>query len=71
MKKLNFEISEDLDFISKASNIDWSILVEKIIKSKIEEISKLKEVVSKSKLTDEDVKEFTDKINSSLSQKYL
>ena len=71
MTKLNFEIPKDLEFIKQVPDVDWSILIGKIVKSKLDNISRLKRVVSKSKLTGKDVDEFSDKINISLSKRYL
>ena len=69
--EVKIEIPNELEFIKQAPNIDWSILVGKLIKSKLDRIARLSRTVSKSKLTESDVEELTDKINSSLSQKYL
>ena len=71
MAKLNFEIPKDLEFIRQVPNIDWSILISRLVKSKLDRIARLKKIVGKSKLTEEDVEEFSSKINTSLSQRYL
>ncbi len=68
--EIKIKIPEELAFIKQTPNIDWSILVNKIIKSKLSEIVLLKKGLAKSKLTEEDVEEFTDEINTSLSQRY-
>jgi len=69
--EIKVEIPEELVFIKQTPNIDWSILVSKLIKSKLNEIAELQRGLSKSKFTEEDVEEFTDKINESLSKRYL
>lgn len=71
MAELTFEIPEDLEFMKKVSGIEWSLLFNKLLRSELEEIARLKRIVSKSKLTEKDVEEFSDKINDSLSQRYL
>ena len=71
MAELTIKIPDELGFIKQASNIDWSILVNKLVVSKLDEIARLKKIVSKSKLTKKDVDELSDKINTSLSQRYL
>jgi len=71
MTEIRFEIPEELGFIKQIPNIDWSILFNKFIRFRLEEIAKLKRGLSKSKLTEEDVEEFSDKINEALSKKYL
>lgn len=68
MTEIRFEIPEELGFIKQVPNIDWSILFNKFIKSKLEEIAELKRGLSKSKLTEENVEEFSDKINEALSK---
>ena len=71
MAELVFEIPEDLEFMKRVSNIDWSLLFNKLLRPELEEIARLKRIVSKSKLAEKDVEEFSDKINASLSQRYL
>jgi hypothetical protein len=71
MSELKIKIPEEIGFFKQVSDIDWSIVVSKLIKSKLGEISRLKKALSKSKFSESDVKEFSDKINSSLSQRYL
>ena len=71
MSELNLEIPEDLEFIKKMPKIDWSLLVSKIIESKLNKISEMKKNLSKSALTEKDVEELSDNINESLSKKYI
>ncbi len=71
MSELNLEIPEDLEFIKKMPKIDWSLLVSKIIESKLKKISEMKKNLSKSALTEKDVEELSDNINKSLSKKYI
>ncbi len=68
--EIKIEIPEELAFMKQTPNIDWSILVGKLIKSKLNRIARLNRIISKSKLTEQDVEELTDKINTSLSQRY-
>ncbi len=68
--EIKIEIPDELTFIKQIPNIDWSILVGKLIKSKLEEIRQLQAGLSESKLTEEDVQEFSDKINTSLLRRY-
>ena len=65
------KIPEELMFVKQISNIDWSVLVSKIIGLKLEEIMQLQKGLSKSGLSEEDVQEFSDKINDSLAKRYL
>ena len=71
MAELKIKIPEELGFFKQVSDIDWSIVVSKLIRFKLEEMARLKRGLSKSKFSESDVKEFSDKINTSLSQRYL
>ena len=71
MEELIIKISPKLKFIKDVPNIDWPILVNKIISSKLERVFRFQEIISKSKLTEEDVEELSDKINESLSKRYI
>ena len=71
MEELIIKISPKLKFIKDVPNIDWSILVNKIISSKLERVFRFQEIISKSKLTEEDVEELSDNINKSLSKRYI
>ena len=71
MEEICIKIPEELKFVGQTSKIDWSILVSKVIKLKLDKMVRLQKIVNKSELSEKDVEEFSDKINSSLSQKYL
>ncbi len=71
MEEIRIKLPEELKFFKQLPNIEWSILVSKLIRSKLEELASLERGLSKSKLTEKDVEEFSDKINESLSKRYL
>ena len=71
MEEIRIKIPPEVEFVKQVPNIEWSILVSKLIRSKFEELSKLKKGLSKSKFTEGDVEKFSDKINESLSKRYL
>ena len=71
MTELRIKVPEDLEFMKQISDIDWSILFNKFIRSELSKIERLKKGLSKSELTETDVEELTDKINESLSKRYL
>ena len=50
--------------------VNWSIVVRKLIKQKLERLLELKSIVSKSKLTELDVSELAEKVDKSLSQRF-
>jgi hypothetical protein len=70
MAEICIKIPEDLEFLKNVPKVDWSILLNEMIKSKLEEISRLKKIVSKSKLTQKDVEELSDKVNTALAKRF-
>jgi len=71
MEDIVIKIPEELNFVKQVPKIDWSILVSRLIKSKIDKITRMKKIVSKSQLTEKDIEDLSERINASLSQKYL
>ena len=71
MARINIEISDDLEFVKKIPSINWTVLVNKIIKAKLKEIEEIKRIVSKSKLTEKDVEEISDEVNKWASKHYM
>ena len=71
MAEICIKIPEDLEFLKNIPNIEWNILLNGLIKSKLDEVSRFKKIVSKSKLTEKDVEELSDKINESLSKRFI
>jgi len=70
MAELKIKIPEEIGFFKQVSDIDWSILASKLIKSKLDRISEVQRIVAKSKLTEDDVEEISDEINISLAKRY-
>lgn len=72
MAEIKVKIPDELETsIKSVPNIDWSILASKLIKSKLDRAVRFQKIVAKSKLTERDVEELSDKINESLSKRYL
>lgn len=57
--------------MNQLDEINWSAVARKAFEQKVEEVQFLKELVSKSKLTQKDADELAKKINSAVSQRYL
>ena len=70
MEKITLEIPEGLEFIRNISSVVLTAALLKILREKAKEIKEIDEIVSKSKLTEKDVEELTDKINSSAAKHY-
>ncbi|MBU1252579.1 MAG: hypothetical protein KJ905_02420 [Nanoarchaeota archaeon] len=71
MEEIRIKIPPEMKFIGRVPDIDWSVLFNKFVKAKIEEINRLKKGLLASKLTKKDVEYFSDEINKSLAEKYL
>ncbi|MEX0920299.1 MAG: hypothetical protein WDZ69_01810 [Candidatus Pacearchaeota archaeon] len=71
MEEIKIKIPHEIEFIKEVPDIEWSILASKLIRSKLDKIARMQKIVSKSKLTEKDVGEFSDKINEALSKRYL
>ncbi len=72
MVEITIDIPEDLKENLKKSNIDASVLIKMVIKQLLEEIKnkqdlqRAKEIVSKSKLSEKDAEELSNKIKRSM-----
>ena len=70
MAELKVEIPEELKQEMDEFKVDWSLVARKLIKQKLDKLLELKAVVSKSKLTEEDVAELSERIDKSLAQRF-
>jgi len=64
MVQITIDLPEELGFMRKVPSIAWTIAVSKVMQSKIEETSRFLRIVSKSKASEKDVEELTERINS-------
>jgi hypothetical protein len=71
MEEIRIKIPREVEFVKQVPDIEWSILASKLVKSKLDKIVRLQRIVAKSKFTEKDVEEFSDKINEALSKRYL
>ena len=71
MGEIKVEIPEELrEEMKELPNVNWQLVVRRTLKRELEEILELKRIISKSKLTGEDVEELSDKINESLAKRF-
>jgi hypothetical protein len=70
MAELIVNIPEELKRKMESFKIDWSAFTRDLLKKKVDELSELKFIVSKSKLTEEDALELGGKVNKSLAKKF-
>ena len=72
MGELRVEIPEELrEEMKELPNVNWQLVVRRTLKRELEEILELKRIISKSKLTKEDVEELSDEINESLAKRFI
>ena len=62
------EVEEEIRNISKKT---LSLIVNKLVKEELEDMVRLKKIISKSKMTERGVKELADKIDEAVSKKFL
>ena len=62
------ELEEDIKNISR---LKLSLAVARMIRSELERITRVKSIIAKSKLTEDDAKEFSDKVDKALSKIFL
>lgn len=70
MVELKVEIPEELKQEMDEFKVDWSLVARKLIKQKLDRLLELKSLVSKSKLTEDDVAELSERIDKSLAQRF-
>nr|QNO57046.1 hypothetical protein PNAJEHEL_00007 [Methanosarcinales archaeon ANME-1 ERB7]QNO57106.1 hypothetical protein KECNCEJL_00018 [Methanosarcinales archaeon ANME-1 ERB7] len=71
MAQFIIEIPEELkEEMEELPDLNWQLVVRRSLKRELEEVLELKRIISKSKLTEDDVKELSDKINESLAERF-
>lgn len=72
MAELVVTIPEELgQDMKEFSGINWNLVVRRLLKSEVERMLKLREKLSASKFTEEDIRELSDKINKNLSMRFM
>lgn len=70
MTELKVKIPDELEELSSASKINWQLAVERRLKEEFEELARIKRILAKSKLTEEQAKEMSDEVNIALARRY-
>lgn len=66
MKTISIDVPEDLDFMRNVPSKFWTAAVIEILKLKINKIAEIKRIASKSKATERDAEELTDKVKEAV-----
>ncbi len=70
MVELKVNIPEELWRKMASFELDWNVVTRDLLKKKVNELSELKSIVSKSKMTEEDALELGKKVNKSLAKRF-
>ena len=71
MVELKISLPEELkQEMGEFPNIEWQVVVRRLLKQELDRLFKLKRIVSKSKLTEKDVAELSNKVDKSLAQRF-
>ncbi len=69
MAQITIDIPEELEFMKNIPKNKWSQIAIEMLKSKINEASEIIKIAEKSKATEKDVEELTDKIKEGVWKK--
>ena len=70
MTDISISIPDEVNELASASKIDWQRAVVQRVKEEIEEVSRIKRIISKSKMTQKQADTLSDEINLSLAKRY-
>ncbi len=71
MATLSVSVPDDLrDQMNIMDEVNWSAVARKAFIDKVKQIEFLKQIAAKSKLTDADAKEISEKINRGMAKKF-
>ena len=72
MAELKVEVPEDISMeFSKISDMDWQLIFSRFLKRELDRIKEIESIVSKSKATEEQVKELADEVSLSIAKRLL
>lgn len=71
MGTITISVPDELEKTMKEFKLDWSEVAISAILDKAEKLKKLKAFSSKFKLSDKDIKEFTDKIDKAVVERFF
>ncbi len=68
---LRMQVPEDLAIeLRTVSKVEWSLVVNKLLREKLSRFVRLKRIINKSELSESKAFEISDKINESLARRY-
>ena len=70
MAELRIRIPEDLKMKMEKFGVDWSPIIRRMIEDEIRNLAKIEEIISKSRMTEEDALELGKKINKLVAERF-
>ena len=70
MAELRIRIPEDLKRKMEKFGVDWSPIIRRMIESEIRNLAKIEEIISKSRMTEEDALKPGKKINKLVAERF-
>lgn len=70
MSEVVVKVPKELKLLESASSIKWQIAVEKRFNEELEEIARIRRIVSKSMMTQEQADKLALEVNKSLAKRY-
>lgn len=71
MAELVVKVPEELkEEMEKFPEVEWQVVVRKLLKVQLERMFELKEIVAKSEFTEKDVEELSEKVDESLARRF-
>lgn len=72
MAEVVIPIPEELkEELRQISDVEWSLVVNRLVRNELTKMLEVKSIVSKSKLTEEDAKELSDKVDKTLTERFM
>jgi len=70
MAELRIVVPEELKRKMERFKVDWSSVAKELLKKEVDELSRLEDIVSKSRLTEEEALALGRKVNKSLAKRF-
>ena len=70
MAEITIKIPEELNELARVSKINWQLVIARKLEEELQRLVKIKNIISKSKLTQEQADQLADEVNLDLAKRY-
>ena len=70
MAEVKIRIPDELNELALSKKVNWQLAISRKLNEELEELARIKRIVSKSKLTEEKATELSNEVNVSLAKRY-